>query len=217
MPDYLLAYIVTAAAAALTVALTLQKWRWVWQTKLAATFVPAVGILLMDNFVLAFVLCGLTLWATAHALQTVILPPGETARDFAVKLRPEGNRSLVVHIVHLVALRIAGAVLLVKKFDGKAEDEANRAQRVVARDGAREAQSRLRGALGFRRLHWVALGEIVGIWFVLQVTHLATSGSTFAVSIPVVLLTAAAILYRRTPGFASSIPRPGTKTVVVAR
>ena len=207
------ALLITAAAVGLTLLLTLRRRRrGVWQSRVLATLVPFAAIVLAPthNFTVELVLCGLTFWATTRALQA-LLPAGETIRDFVAALRPGGNRSLAGHLVNFIALKTAGLVLLAKHISGNAEAAAAiKEKRIVARDGALEAQHAIPGALGFRLVHWVAAAEVFGVWIVLSLAEISSPAATFALTVPVVLVTAAYVLRGRAPGFAEAAPQPHT-------
>ena len=202
MQSIMLGYLISLAAVGLTVGLTLQRLRWVWQSRVIATLIPLAGILLAQtgNVTVDLILCGLTFYATIRALQ-ILLPTDESIRDFVAKMRPGGNRHLLAHITHWVTLKIAGIILLFKTPTEDHPAEAIRAQRVIARDGALEAQRAIPSALGFSRVHWIAVAEIFSVWLLLELAHLATPTATFALAVPVVLLTAAYMLYRKAPDF----------------
>ena len=208
MQSILLGYILSLAAIGATVGLTLQRLKYVWQSRILATLMPLAGILLAQtgNVTVDLILCGLVLWATIRAIQ-ILLPVEESIRDFVAKMRPGGNRGLAVHLMHYVSLKIASIVLLFKHASGDAAaEEAIRAQRVIARDGALEAQRAIPSALGFSRVHWIAVAEIFSVWLLLELAHLATPTATFALAVPVVLLTAAYMLYRKAPDFGPPAP-----------
>ena len=202
MQSITLNYLLSLAAVGLTVGLTLQRLRWVWQSRILATLLPFAGILLAQtgNVTVDLILCGLTFYATIRALQ-ILLPTEESIRDFVAKMRPGGNRHLIAHITHFVTLKIAGIVLLFKAPTDDVTAEAIRAQRIIARDGALEAQRSIPGALGFSRVHWVSVAETFAVWLILQLAHLATPTATFALAVPVVLVSAAYMLYRKAPDF----------------
>jgi hypothetical protein len=211
----MLNYVITLAVAGLTVLLTLQRRKWVWQSRIVATLLPFAAIVLAstNNSTVDFVLCGLALWATARALQ-VLLPPGETIRGFAVALRPGGNRGLAAHLMHFVTLKIGGLVLLFKHVSGDAAAAAAiQEKRIVARDGALEAQRAIPGALGFRLVHWVAAAEIGGVWILLTLAKIGSPAATFSLAVPVVLVTSAYVLRGRTVGFAEAAAAPHTSLV----
>lgn len=203
MQSIMLGYILSLLAAGATVGLTLQRLKYVWQTRILATLIPFAAILLAKtgNVTVDLILCGLVLWVTSRALQ-ILLPAEESIRDFVAKMRPGGNRGLAVHLMHYVSLKIASIVLLFKHASGDAAaEEAIRAQRVIARDGALEAKRAIPGALGFSRLNWISVAEIFAVFLILQLARLATPTATFALAVPVVLLTSAYVLYRKAPDF----------------
>lgn len=202
MQFIMLNYLLSLAAVGLTVGLTLQQLKYVWQSRILATLLPFAGILLAQtgNVTVDLILCGLTFYATIRALQ-ILLPTEESIRDFVAKMRPGGNRHLISHITHWVTLKIAGIILLFKTPTEDHPAEAIHAQRVIAHDGALEVQRAIPGALGFSRLNWISVAEIFAVWLILQLAHLASPTATFALAVPVVLLTAAYVLYRKAPDF----------------
>ena len=207
MQSIMLNYILSLAAVGLTVGLTLQRLKYVWQSRILATLIPLAGILLAQtgNFTVDLILCGLVLWVTSRGIQ-ILLPTEESIRDFVAKMRPGGNRGLITHLMHFVTLKIAGIILLLKAPTEDHPAEAIRAQRVIARDGALEAKRAIPGALGFSRLNWISVAEIFAVFLILQLTHLATPTATFALAVPVVLLTAAYMLYRKASDFGPPAP-----------
>lgn len=204
--------IIALSAAGLAVLLTLQPWKWVWQSRVIATLLPFAGIAFAPangNLTVSLLLCGLGFYAAVRAVQA-LLPANQTIRDFTSKLRPSGSRKLPGYLVNWATLKVVGIVLIFKNPADETEAAAVREQRITARDGALEAGRSVKAALGFGWVHWIAVGEVLAITFLLQLAHLASPATGFSLSVPVVIVTMAYLVYRQAPDFGPPVASPHT-------
>ncbi|MET4703334.1 hypothetical protein [Frigoribacterium sp. UYMn621] len=213
---YVLLFALAVFLGAASVLLTLQRLVRVRQSRIVAAFLPLLGLFFYGDGTLGLLLILLSVWTTGRAI-AACLPAGTTFRDFVAALRTSGNRRLFSHVFHFVAMTIA-SIFLLFKVSGGGDPEVKAqvlAKRIVARDGMLEARRAIPGALGFSRLHWTLCGVAGGIWIVLQLAHRATFATTFAASVPAVLLAAVWLLYGRCPklGWAKKRARTSVATV----
>jgi hypothetical protein len=197
---YVLFFALAIFLGVASVVLTLQRLARARQSRIIAAFLPLCALLLYENVTAGLIMILLSIWTTGRAIEAC-LPTGTTFRDFVAALRTSGDRHLVSHVFHFGAMTIA-SIFLLFKVNGGGDPEVRAqvlAKRIVARDGMLEARRAIPGALGFSRLHWTLTGIIFGIWIVLQLAHRADFATTFAASVPAVLLAAVWQLYGKRP------------------
>jgi hypothetical protein len=210
---YVLFFSIAILLGAASILLTLQRLTCVRQSRVIAAFLPLCSLLFYENVTAGLVMIMLSIWATGRAIKA-FLPTGTTFRDFVAALRTSGDRHLVSHVFHFGAMTIA-SIFLLFKVNGGGDPEVRAqvlAKRIVARDGMLEARRAIPASLGFSRLHWILTSVVFSIWIVLQLAHRATFATTFAASVPAVLLVAVWLLYGPRPKFGRT--RKVTRTSV---
>ncbi|SDO00310.1 hypothetical protein SAMN05216368_10917 [Cryobacterium flavum] len=195
-------FIIPAAILAVATALTLQPWRWLWQARLLAAFLPWASVALFPMYggpVVGITLIAATAWFSIRCLQSLM--PVSIAQ-FAADLKPRSEGSVIRLLFQGFVCQVLLIVLLFRSDDekGKTKEQAKEAgcdQRNRLRTGIRESRRALPAALAWRRSHWAGFATVVGVWALLTVTHLGDLASVILLAIPAALLTVALIEYRR--------------------
>ncbi|TFD04136.1 hypothetical protein [Cryobacterium sp. TMT1-66-1] len=195
-------FIIPAAILAVATALTLQPWRWLWQARLLAAFLPFAGAALLPMTggpLVGIALIVATGWFSVRVFQALM--PVSIAQ-FAADIKPRSEGSIIRPIFQGFVCRVLLIALLFRSDDerGKTKEqakEAGREQRNRLREGIRESRKALPAALAWRRSHWAGFATVVGVWALLTVTHLGDLASVILLAIPAALLTVALVEYRR--------------------
>jgi len=195
-------FIIPAAILALATALTLQPWRWLWQARLLAAFLPFAGVALLPMTggplvgIALIVATGLFSVRVFQALMPVSIA------QFAADIKPRSEGSVIRLLFQGLVCWVLLIVLIFRSDEEKGmrkdqAKEAGRAKRDRLRDGIKESRKALPAALAWRRPHWAGFATVVGVWALLTATHLGDLASVILLAIPAALLTVALVEYRR--------------------